>query len=621
MIGRAAACATLLLLSLSADLAGAPKWTRVRTPGFTLVGQVGEGQLRQVAKRFEQFREVFGRLFPATRKPLPSPVVIAVFGSERAYAPFMPVYDGRRVDVRGLFLKEPGIAYISMNLGGSDEAYKVVFHEYTHLLVEHSLAQVPLWFNEGLAEYYATLAMRGDREAMVGKVHEPHVFELRERFIPLAELMAVTSESPLYNEGSRRSIFYAESWALVHYLLNGGRPERRAQLTAYLQRFAEGLPPARAFREAFGGDEQELERELRRYVQQSVYQSYIYRFTDRFSIDEPWTAEPLAAADAEATLGDLLLAMGRDADAAARLEANLETAPGHARTLAMLARARHRQGRDADADTLFDRSIALAGADYVPYYYRAATLLRAERPGTAVAMDRAVAARAAGLLEKVVALQPQLADAQMLLGLARLHLNDPAGALAPLNEAYALSPRHEYALLVAQAQLAARDLARARPLLASLAERGSSAGIRETAERLLALARDLERAPAGATGRGPGLVWAVGPPGAEARPSNAIPVLRTVRAGETREEGLLEAIDCVATGVRIQVRLPGRTLRLTAARLEDIEFISYRRDLTGAVECGPRVPMGVHVTYRPAVDRSAGDAAGTAVALEFLPPK
>ena len=56
---------------------------------------------------------------------------------------------------------------------------------------------------------------------MIGRVIEQPHPELRERFIPLPELMAVRHDSPLYNEGDRRSIFYAESWALLHYLLMG----------------------------------------------------------------------------------------------------------------------------------------------------------------------------------------------------------------------------------------------------------------------------------------------------------------------------------------------------------------------------------------------------------------
>ena len=51
-----------------------------------------------------------------------------------------------------------------------------------------------------------------------------------ERLIPLQDLFAVDRDSPIYNETSRRGAFYAESWGLLHYLMQGNE-ERRAQFS------------------------------------------------------------------------------------------------------------------------------------------------------------------------------------------------------------------------------------------------------------------------------------------------------------------------------------------------------------------------------------------------------
>ena len=72
--------------------------------------------------------------------------------------------------------------------------------------------------------------------------------------------------SPEYNETSRRGGFYAESWALVHYLISGN-PERRQQAAEYLRLAQAGTPPDQIFAKAFGADPAALERELRAYVQ------------------------------------------------------------------------------------------------------------------------------------------------------------------------------------------------------------------------------------------------------------------------------------------------------------------------------------------------------------------
>ena len=79
---------------------------RLRTAHFELVGEVGQPALARVGARFEQFRETFSRLFPDM--PRRAPVTIVVFRSKRAYEPFMPLFNGKRVDVGGYFLSRPG---------------------------------------------------------------------------------------------------------------------------------------------------------------------------------------------------------------------------------------------------------------------------------------------------------------------------------------------------------------------------------------------------------------------------------------------------------------------------------------------------------------------------------
>ncbi len=56
---------------------------------------------------------------------------------------------------------------------------------------------------------------------------------------------------------------------------------------------------------------------------------------------------------------------------------------------------------------------------------------------------------------------------------------------------------------------------------------------------------------------------------------------------------------------------------LTASRMSEVDFISYRPELTGSVDCSPlKEPMAVYVTWRQASDASG---ARVVVAIEFLP--
>jgi tetratricopeptide (TPR) repeat protein len=625
-VALAVGLSPLIESGLSAAGTGSSRFTRLRTPNFILIGENGDRPLRRVAERMEQFREVFGRVFPSTRQAMPAPIVVHVFGSKRAYQPFMPLFNGKRVEVGGYFQQAAGAYYITLNTEAGEYAYPTIFHEYVHLLVGNALAEVPVWFNEGLAEYYSTFEVLGDRSAKLGRVKEEHVFDLRERFIPLAELLAVDHASPLYNEGSRRGVFYAESWALVHYLLIGN-PKRQGQLATYLQKHADGVPSAQAVREAFGVTEAVLEKELRQYVQQAAYTSMRYNFEDKVAVDKDWTIDRPTDADGEAAYADLLLALRRPEEAAARADAALTLTPGHARAQAVLGRIRAEDGQAEAAKTLLTQAVAAAGdTDYLPAYYQARLLLRGEGRHAPTITGEA-AREALALLGRVRTLQPSLADAHGLAAYAWLVADNPTAAMASAATAFKLSPRHEYALLHARARVHQRD-ATVRPALDALAARGSSDWIRREAQELIAFLGKLkahQAALAARSGGGPapststmtGMADTPGVPGAT-RPSKIVPVFRALGAGEVREIGMFESVECPRDGIVFTVRLPSRVARVSAKAFDQVEFFTYRSEPPGQVACGAlKKPERIYLTYR-----AAGGAAGTdgaAVAIELLP--
>jgi hypothetical protein len=124
----------------------------------------------RLALRFEQFREVVTQLLPAALRAGSAPVVVIVFPDMRSYRPFMPVANGRTVLVDGFFVDGADTNYITLNIEAGEQAFPVVFHEYSHLLLSSAFAHAPLWFNEGLAEYFSTFEVAGGgRRVLLGK--------------------------------------------------------------------------------------------------------------------------------------------------------------------------------------------------------------------------------------------------------------------------------------------------------------------------------------------------------------------------------------------------------------------------------------------------------------------
>jgi hypothetical protein len=98
------------------------------------------------------------------------------------------------------------------------EHYAVAIHEYTHSVVEHSGLNLPVWLNEGLADFYSTLECR-QAKVLVGTAPEGRDFILQDRrWMDWAVLAAVDEGSPYYREPEKMLLFYAQSWAMVHML-------------------------------------------------------------------------------------------------------------------------------------------------------------------------------------------------------------------------------------------------------------------------------------------------------------------------------------------------------------------------------------------------------------------
>src|SRR5438132_6352797 len=144
----------LFVASTAASATAKDTWTSVHSKNFTLVGNASEKDIRLVANRLEQFRQVFGLLFPTVTLNSPVPTTVIVFKSDSSYKPFKV-----NPNVSGYFQPGEDVNYITLSTEKSsdDQPFRTIFHEYVHLLVENTMgATVPLSFKVGLAEYYST---------------------------------------------------------------------------------------------------------------------------------------------------------------------------------------------------------------------------------------------------------------------------------------------------------------------------------------------------------------------------------------------------------------------------------------------------------------------------------
>jgi tetratricopeptide (TPR) repeat protein len=589
-------------------------WLSLRSDHFQVIGNVGEGDLRNVALKFEQFRDVISQLNPAILgEGTAPPVVILVFKDKDTYTPFMPVTNGTVVPVGGFFQPSEAVNYITLTLETADQGLGVVFHEFSHLLLRGVFADAPLWFNEGLAEYYSTFEVPSSRRANIGKPDENHLRLLRSRSLPFARFFAIDRKSPEYTKDTiGRNLLYAQAWAIVHHAFHG-ESKRRDQLFAFVTKLADGGPTEQSFRAAYGIELRDLETEMQSYVQQLSHRYTIFEFREDLVRRIESRATKISEAEADAWLGDLLSHMNRDDEATARLEkalaANKDLALAHSSLGALQIRA----GKTAEGMAHLKEAQALGTANEVAYFLYAYELASQREPDGLQQASQA--------LQRAIALRPGYTEAKLLLGYVYLGLGEYTSArdlLLPVVRAERTN--HRAALRLGEALLALNDIAGARGVLGPVIARTTDEAEKDRARTLLARSTELQK-QRDALAEAPASRPPAGDDPNTKASNKVIPVFRTLGEGERRATGVFEAVECGPKGIVFVVRTAESRLRARAARFEDVEFLTYRTLASPSVSCGAQVPaMEVYLTWRPPPGSNEATE-GTAVAIEILPAR
>jgi len=613
------------------------KWMSVRSKNFLMLGNASEKDLRQVGVRLEQFREVFSRLFTNFKIDSPVPTTVIVFKNDESYRPLK-----LNANTSGYFQPGPDVNYITLELTSDvnrqQDPFAIILHEYTHLLVRNTSGSVPTWFNEGLAEYYSTFSISSDQKVVVGRPIAGHVYRLREnKMLPLRTLFQVDQKSPYYNERDKQSIFYAESWALIHYLILGKDGQRMPQLSKFVELISAGTPMEKAFQEAFAMTFESMEKELRAYIQRDRYPILSGSFQSKVGYDSAMQAAPITEAEAHAYLGDLLL-KGNRANAEVYLQKALALDPDLPMANASLGLLRVRQGKHDEARKRLERAVAASSQNYLIHYYYAYALSQEGNRDmeTVMGMAPETAAIMRRELKRAIELRPDFLESYSLLAFVNLVTgNELEETMEMLKQALASSPhRHDLMFMLAQLYLRKQDFKTARQLIDKIINNGD-ADVRERAQRLLTqlvsveeqLARidklKQEQASYSSPGRqddssGTTVQTSIErpfDPAAALRESLRRPV-----TGETQTQGKLTRIDCDAKGITFVVNVGDRMLKLNTDTFLHANIMSFSEDAGNEITCGIRKTQNnVVVAYVPLTDPRA-KVHGALKSLEFVPP-
>lgn len=225
---RSLTLAAVLLLTLATIAPAENRWPDERQAGPILVH--ADFSLAQEATLLEELALLQQDLASVLgAKPSRENVHLFLFQTKTTYQAYLKQYFPRVPYRRALYIKArgPGMVFAFQ---GEDFAIDVR-HESTHALLHAWLPSVPLWLDEGLAEYFE--APRGERAG-----GNPHLATLQAmiRFGQIPRLEELEKLTAIDDMGRDE---YRDAWAWTHFMLHGPR-EAGEELHRYLDDLATG---------------------------------------------------------------------------------------------------------------------------------------------------------------------------------------------------------------------------------------------------------------------------------------------------------------------------------------------------------------------------------------------
>ncbi|WP_165235457.1 hypothetical protein [Aquisphaera insulae] len=148
-------------------------------------------------------------------RPDQDPVEIYVLDDRAAYAHFLKFYYPELPPRRAFFLSQGDRRVVYTYL--SDRLEEDLRHESTHALARGYYGDLPLWLDEGLAEYFEARPDPDGRDEHLRKLPG----DLRSGWVP--DLARLEGLSDIHEMTPRD---YREAWAWVHLMLDGEASDR-----------------------------------------------------------------------------------------------------------------------------------------------------------------------------------------------------------------------------------------------------------------------------------------------------------------------------------------------------------------------------------------------------------
>jgi Flp pilus assembly protein TadD len=479
---------TLLLgyVPLAPARSDEPHWIRVNSSHFSVVTDADEKHGHDVAVRFEQMRAVFGQLLARSRINMSEPIDIIALRSEEEYSKVVPNRQGQGI-AAGFFLPGEDRDYFVLNLS-RDESWRAISRQFADVFLNYNYPPTQAWFNAGFAEYFSSLRL-DNKQAQIGGDPESFTELLNATpWLAIPELFATPREASASKESSHRTLFYAQSWIVMHYLLTENKLSKTGTYFDLVE--IQNLSVEDAIQKAYGMNSaqfaQAVKDHLHSLAQPSQGSNAAANQLSGLASPENIgsSTQQLSDAEGQALLAEMSLRLPEHREQALQ---QLQTITGQPKMDNVAARRglawAHMEKKDFNgAVEEMSKGAELNPKDPWLHYYLALIRLRASQSagGSIEGLPNMMQD-----LRLVLDWDPEFAEARNMLAMAQLEGGGVHAAMDSMRVVLQLSPRNQsYLLNMAQIYLAGKNWDAATALLERLKKSSDAQVAKSAAEQL-----------------------------------------------------------------------------------------------------------------------------------------
>ena len=252
----------ILLLITGSISQGQPADRVYESRFYTIYHNLSDEQVRRHADHMDLIYGEYSRRFHGLRDWRKGRMNLYLLNSREGYQRQLASFGVDGSASGGMFFYGPHGSGLATWIQGRSEAdiHGILQHEGLHQFAHNYLgSHVPLWLNEGLAEYFEQaqiiqgkvkqgIAEPGRIERLKAAIEAEEIFQFDE----LLNISGDEWRANMVSGSPRGSLQYIQSWSIVYFLIHADKGKYRRAFQKYLNQLSNGRTHKSAFQTAFG---------------------------------------------------------------------------------------------------------------------------------------------------------------------------------------------------------------------------------------------------------------------------------------------------------------------------------------------------------------------------------